>query len=85
MARICQKHGWWNNKGSYFYFYRYLLLSSFKNPLLLMNSLIVRVCGCLQTMVYFPTLLHGRILPLYVAEGSKGASQGGVLLSATAE
>jgi hypothetical protein len=78
------KHGCSHNKGAHFNLLTssYLLFSSFRGSLFLTNALNVRACGCLITLRYFLTSLLGRILPLYLVEGSKGASHGGEPLSA---
>ncbi len=78
------KHGCAHNKGVYFYLSKscYFLLSSFSKLLFLITFLNVRACGCLIILRYSLTSLPGRILPLYVVEGSRGASHGGELLSA---
>jgi hypothetical protein len=78
------KHGCFHNTGVYFYLSKsyYFLLSSFSKLLFLITLLNFCVCGCSFILRYSLTLLPGRILPLYVVEGSKGASHGGGLLSA---
>ena len=78
------KQGRVHNKGSFLYLFknRNFPLLSLREPLSPINSLDVRAGGCLITLGYFLISLLSRILPPYVAEGSKGASHGGELLSA---
>jgi hypothetical protein len=78
------EHGCFQNEGGYLSLLKsyYFPIFSFSKLLFLTTLLNFCVCGCLIILRYSLTSLPGRILPLYVVEGSKGASHGGELLSA---